>query len=69
MDMGALAGRATVLTGTSAGIGRAIALRLAPQRPRPVLATRNRARLESLAAAESRAKERRQWISSIAYRK
>ncbi len=67
--MGALAGRATVLTGTSAGIGRAIALRLAPQRPRPVLATRNRARLESLAAAESRAKERRQWISSIAYRK
>ncbi len=49
--MSAFAGQVVVLTGASEGIGRAFALRLAPQRPKLVLAARNRARLESLAAA------------------
>ena len=38
-----------VITGASEGIGRALALALAPERPRLVLAARNRARLEELA--------------------
>jgi short-subunit dehydrogenase len=48
--MSAFAGRSIVLTGASEGIGRAFALALAPQRPKLVLAARNRERLESLAA-------------------
>jgi len=47
--MSAFAGRSIVLTGASEGIGRAFALALAPQRPKLVLAARNRERLESLA--------------------
>lgn len=38
-----------VVTGASEGIGRALCLALAPQRPRLVLAARSRDRLESLA--------------------
>jgi short-subunit dehydrogenase len=48
--MSVFAGKVIVLTGASEGIGRAFALALAPQRPRLVLAARNRERLESLAA-------------------
>lgn len=48
--MAAYAGRAIVITGASSGIGRALALRLAGQRPRLVLAARDAARLEDVAA-------------------
>jgi len=37
-----------IITGASEGIGRALALALAPQRPKLVLAARNEARLEEL---------------------
>ncbi len=47
--MGEFTGRVVVVTGASEGIGRAFCLALAPQRPRLVLAARNRERLESLA--------------------
>jgi len=43
------AGKVVVLTGASEGIGRALALRLARERARLVLAARNAARLNSLA--------------------
>jgi short-subunit dehydrogenase len=43
------AGKVIVLTGASSGIGRALALALAPQRPRLVLAARDLARLEEVA--------------------
>jgi short-subunit dehydrogenase len=42
--------RTILITGASEGIGRALSLALAPQRPRLVLAARNRARLDELAA-------------------
>jgi NAD(P)-dependent dehydrogenase (short-subunit alcohol dehydrogenase family) len=48
--MGVFANRVIIVTGASEGIGRAFSLALAPQRPRLVLAARNRERLESLAA-------------------
>jgi len=38
-----------VITGASSGIGRALAIELAPQRPKLVLAARNRARLDEVA--------------------
>ncbi|MGI9247306.1 MAG: SDR family oxidoreductase, partial [Steroidobacteraceae bacterium] len=48
--MGAFTGRVVIVTGASEGIGRAFCLGLAAQAPRLVLASRNRDRLESLAA-------------------
>jgi short-subunit dehydrogenase len=48
-------GKTIVLTGASQGIGRALALALAAQRPRLVLAARDRAALETV-AEECRAK-------------
>ena len=47
--MGALSGNVIVLTGASEGIGRALALALAPQRLSLVLAARNEERLALLA--------------------
>lgn len=52
--MNGYAGLVVVITGASEGIGRALALRLAPERPKLVLAARDAARLETL-AAEARA--------------
>ncbi len=52
--MAAFTGKVVVITGASEGIGRALALELAVQRPRLVLAARNAERLES-AAEECRA--------------
>jgi short-subunit dehydrogenase len=43
-------GKSIVVTGASSGIGRAVCLALAPQRPRLVLAARDAARLEEVAA-------------------
>ncbi|MDA1056101.1 MAG: SDR family oxidoreductase [Planctomycetota bacterium] len=48
--MEALAGKVIVITGASSGIGKALALELAQQKPRLVLAARNRERLEEVAA-------------------
>jgi short-subunit dehydrogenase len=48
--MSEFSGNVVVLTGASEGIGRALALALAPQGPKLVLAARNAERLESLAA-------------------
>jgi short-subunit dehydrogenase len=45
----AYAGKIVVVTGASAGIGRAVCLELAPQRPRLVLAARDEARLHAVA--------------------
>jgi short-subunit dehydrogenase len=47
--MSSYPGKVIVLTGASSGIGHALALALAPQRPRLVLAARDRARLEEVA--------------------
>lgn len=47
--MSAFAEKVIVVTGASEGIGRALALTLAPQRPRLVLAARNRDRLQTCA--------------------
>lgn len=44
------AGKSIVLTGASSGIGRALALELAGERPRLVLAARDAARLDEVAA-------------------
>jgi short-subunit dehydrogenase len=49
--MAAYAGKVIVVTGASQGIGRALCLELAAQRPRLVLAARDRAALEDAAAA------------------
>ena len=43
------AGKVVVVTGASAGIGRAVCRELAPQRPRLVLAARDEARLHAVA--------------------
>jgi short-subunit dehydrogenase len=43
-------GRVIVITGASSGIGRALSLALAPQRPRLVLAARDEGRLEQAAS-------------------
>jgi short-subunit dehydrogenase len=43
-------GKSIVVTGASSGIGKALCLALAPQRPRLVLAARDTARLEEVAA-------------------
>jgi len=45
------AGKVVLVTGASAGIGRALALELASERPRLVLAARDRERLDEVAAA------------------
>ena len=42
-------GKVIVITGASEGIGRALALALAPRKPRLVLSARNAERLETLA--------------------
>lgn len=52
--MGEFTDRVVIVTGASEGIGRALALELARDRPRLVLAARDRGRLESL-ATEARA--------------
>ena len=48
--MAVYAGKTIVVTGASAGIGRALCLALAPQRPRLVLAARDASRLEEVAS-------------------
>jgi short-subunit dehydrogenase len=48
--MSPLAGQVIVITGASEGIGRSLALELAPLRTKLVLAARNAARLEELAS-------------------
>jgi short-subunit dehydrogenase len=53
--MGTFAGKTVLITGASEGIGRALALELAPDRPRLVLAGRNVQRLET-AAEQCRAR-------------
>src|SRR3990172_1242831 len=47
--MAHFADQVIVITGASAGIGRALALELAEQRPKLVLAARNQERLEEVA--------------------
>ena len=49
--MAPYAGKTVVVTGASQGIGRALCLELAPQRPRLVLAARDRAALDAVASA------------------
>ena len=49
--MPAFTGKTVVVTGASSGIGRALCLALAPQRPRLVLAARDEEQLRSVAAA------------------
>lgn len=51
--MSGYTGQVVVITGASEGIGRALALTLAPERPRLVLAARNRERLDELARQAS----------------
>ena len=47
--MAVYTGKAVVITGASSGIGRALGLALAPQRPRLVLAARDAVRLDEVA--------------------
>jgi short-subunit dehydrogenase len=49
--MATYTGKSIVVTGASSGIGKALCLALAPQRPRLVLAARDVARLSEVAAA------------------
>jgi short-subunit dehydrogenase len=49
--MAAYAGKVVIVTGASQGIGKALCLELAPQRPRLALAARDREALEAVAAA------------------
>ena len=49
--MAAYTGKVIVLTGASQGIGKALALALAPQRPKLVLAARDEAALSAVAAS------------------
>jgi len=49
--MSVFAGKVVVLTGASVGIGKALALALAPQKPRLVLASRDEAQLGQVAEA------------------
>lgn len=49
MSHAVFAGKTVIVTGASAGIGRALCLELAPQRPRLVLAARDERRLHALA--------------------
>jgi short-subunit dehydrogenase len=51
MFMGEFTGKTVVITGASEGMGRALALKMAPERPRLVLAARNAERLAAIAAA------------------
>ena len=48
--MAVYTGKSIVVTGASSGIGRALCLALAPQRPRLVMAARDASRLEEVAA-------------------
>jgi short-subunit dehydrogenase len=48
--MATYAGRTIIVTGASVGIGRALCLALAPQKPRLVLAARDEAKLQEVAA-------------------
>lgn len=49
--MGAFSGKVVVVTGASQGIGKALCLALAPQRPRLVLAARDESALAAVASA------------------
>jgi short-subunit dehydrogenase len=56
-------GKVVVVTGASSGIGRALCVALAPQRPRLVLAARDVGRLEEV-AAEARARGAETLVAS-----
>ncbi|HEY8508758.1 MAG TPA: SDR family NAD(P)-dependent oxidoreductase, partial [Steroidobacteraceae bacterium] len=58
-----------LLTGASEGIGRALALRLAPERPRLALVARNAERLQSVAAeCEALGAEAMYLVANVANR-
>ena len=52
--MATYTGKTIIVTGASSGIGRALCLALAPQRPRLVLSGRDEARLEQAAEEPGR---------------
>jgi short-subunit dehydrogenase len=67
--MGKFSGRTVLLTGASEGIGRALALRLAPERPRLALVARNAERLQSVAAeCEALGAEAMYLVANVANR-